>query len=167
MVVYSAVMEPMSLADDLTLLIAATNESLSRKILDDVRATTGVKVRHGDGYVFQHLLVEPMRVSELARRLGVTQQAASKQVADLERRGLVLRTPDPSDGRAALIEISALGSAAVDSSRTSRKTINQQVDALLGPEAASDLRSVLTRLAEHLGAADLVASRALRPESTR
>ena len=43
-----------------------------------------------------------MTIGALAERLEVTQQAASKSVADLERRGYVERTPDPDDARARL-----------------------------------------------------------------
>src|SRR6187402_1354368 len=57
-------------------------------------------LRMADGVVFQHLVPGPLAIGELAARLGVSQQAASKSVADLERRGYVRREADPADGRA-------------------------------------------------------------------
>lgn len=49
--------------------------------------------------VFQHVLAGPLSISALAERMGVAQQAASKAVADLERRGLLRRAPDPAEAR--------------------------------------------------------------------
>ncbi|MEI8409547.1 MULTISPECIES: helix-turn-helix domain-containing protein [unclassified Kribbella] len=37
--------------------------------------------------MYQHLVGGPVTISTLAELLGVTQQAASKTVADLEKRG--------------------------------------------------------------------------------
>ena len=48
-------------------------------------------VRFADGFVFQHLVPGPLAIGALADRMAVTQQAASKAVADLERRGYVQR----------------------------------------------------------------------------
>src|SRR3712207_1474111 len=55
-------------------------------------ATDGfADARFADGVVFQHLVGGSLAVGALAERLGVTQQGASKAVADLERRGYVRR----------------------------------------------------------------------------
>src|SRR5688572_8092368 len=43
--------------------------------------------RFADGVVFQHVIAAAVTIGVLAERLGVSQQAASKSVADLERRG--------------------------------------------------------------------------------
>src|SRR5919198_2336569 len=56
--------------------------------------------RFADGVVFQHLVSGPVTISTLAEKLGVTQQAASKSVADLGNRSYVSRRPDPADARA-------------------------------------------------------------------
>src|ERR671910_1212228 len=49
------------------------------------------------------------RLTELARRAGVTKQAMMVVVDDLEARGLVRRTPDPEDGRAKVVRLTARG----------------------------------------------------------
>ena len=56
-------------------------------------------LRFADGVVFQHLVPGPLAIGELGERMGVSQQAASKAVADLERRGYVERVAGPDDGR--------------------------------------------------------------------
>ena len=50
-----------------------------------------------------------MRLSELAQYLGLDVSTVSRQVQHLEQRGLVDRSPDPLDGRAALLELSVPG----------------------------------------------------------
>src|SRR3954463_2098484 len=63
--------------------------------------------------VFPHLDFAGVRLTELARRLGVTKQAASQLVAELAELGMVDETPDPEDGRAKRIRFSARGLEAV------------------------------------------------------
>ena len=55
-------------------------------------------LRMADGVVFQHLVPGPQPIGELAARVGAGEQAASKSVADLERRGYVRRGADPPTG---------------------------------------------------------------------
>ncbi|TKV28604.1 MarR family transcriptional regulator [Arthrobacter sp. NamB2] len=64
-------------------------------------AHTGVLFFIGDG--------GPMRASALAARLGIGASALSRQLADLEQHGFVVRTPDPLDGRACLLSLSQQG----------------------------------------------------------
>lgn len=49
------------------------------------------------------------RVTALARLLGVTQATASDAIAALRRKRLVERRPDPDDGRAARVHLTAAG----------------------------------------------------------
>jgi len=53
--------------------------------------------------LFPHLDLEGTRLTELARRVGVSKQAVGQLVDDLEAMGALERVPDPSDGRAKLI----------------------------------------------------------------
>ncbi|MCW2695946.1 MAG: Transcriptional regulator, MarR family [Modestobacter sp.] len=62
----------------------------------------------------------PQRCSALAGRLGVDVSVASRQVTALERAGYVHRRPDPLDGRASLISLSAAGAVALARTRAVR-----------------------------------------------
>src|SRR5918999_4382996 len=80
-------------------------------------------LRFADGFVFQHLVEGPRAIGALAERLGVSQQAASKSVADLERRGYVAREPDPADARARLVALTARGWSAIEGARGHRAAL--------------------------------------------
>ncbi len=62
------------------------------------------------------------RLGELAVRRGVCQSVVSRQVGELEARGLVVRRRDPADRRAGLVQLTATGrellAEAVDTRRT-------------------------------------------------
>jgi DNA-binding MarR family transcriptional regulator len=49
------------------------------------------------------------RLSRIAELRGVNQSVISRQVTELQRRGLVCRRPDPADHRASLIRLTPCG----------------------------------------------------------
>lgn len=59
--------------------------------------------------LFPHLTSEGVRGADLARKLGVTKQAISQLVAELEYWGVVEQVEDPKDGRAKLIRFTPKG----------------------------------------------------------
>lgn len=56
----------------------------------------------------------PLRPGELAARLGVEAPHVTRQIQRLEGAGLVERVPDPHDGRAHRVRLTAAGREAVD-----------------------------------------------------
>ena len=62
----------------------------------------------------------PRSVSALASGERVRPQSMAQTVADLEADGLVTRSPDPSDGRRALVELTEEGLAALEADRRRR-----------------------------------------------
>ncbi len=62
----------------------------------------------------------PLRLSELARTEQVTQPRLTQLIGQLERDGLVVRDPDPRDGRAMLIQLTAQGRNIVESRHEDR-----------------------------------------------
>lgn len=53
------------------------------------------------------------RVGELARASRTTQPGMTRLLGDLERAGLVTRSPDPSDSRATVVDITTAGRTAL------------------------------------------------------
>jgi DNA-binding MarR family transcriptional regulator len=120
-------------------------------------------VRFADGLVFQHLVGGPMTIGALAERLEVTQQAVSKSVADLERRGYVERRPDPDDARARRVALTARGEAAIAGGRRHRAAIEAELAERLGPRRVESARRVLIDVIRDLGADAAIRRRRVRP----
>ena len=78
--------------------------------------------------VMAHVTREGIRLTELADRAGMTKQAMSELVLDLERLGYLRREPDPSDGRAKLIRFTEKGLGAVEAATVAFG----KIDAALG-----------------------------------
>jgi DNA-binding MarR family transcriptional regulator len=93
----------------------------------------------------------PLTPSELAGREQVKRPTATRIIAGLEDAGLVERTPDPADGRSALIGATAAGRALVRRLRT-RKTayLARRIEVLEAEEVAALERAaeILERLLE-------------------
>src|SRR6478672_11540796 len=67
--------------------------------------------------ILRELRLEPsrkLRRSELAQRLGITPSGIARQVAPLERIGLVARESHERDARLALVVLTETGSRVVD-----------------------------------------------------
>jgi DNA-binding MarR family transcriptional regulator len=92
--------------------------------------------------------------ADLARREQISPQSMGATLAALEERGLVLRRPDPEDGRRVLLTISEAGRAALQDKRSARA---DQLAAAIGDAFTEDeLRTLaaaaplLERLAERV-----------------
>ncbi|HET9144454.1 MarR family winged helix-turn-helix transcriptional regulator [Actinophytocola sp.] len=96
-----------------------------------------------DGYVLRCLGARPMTVSELATRLNMSKQGAGQIADDMERRGYVERRPDPQDGRARLLHLSARGEAALAAARRFHQRYERRLVREHGRDAVEALRAVL------------------------
>jgi DNA-binding MarR family transcriptional regulator len=119
--------------------------------------------RSADGVIFQYLIQGSKKISELADLLGVSQQGASKAVADLERRGYVVRRRDPEDARARRVELTSRGEAAIAAGRRHRAELNDELVEQFGSRRLTAARNVLKELLEQLGADAVVRCRRVRP----
>jgi DNA-binding MarR family transcriptional regulator len=74
-------------------------------------AYTSLTLAHSRG-VLRHLGDGPVRASRLVDECGVSKQAVSQQIAQLEAAGYVAVTADPSDARARVVTLTERGAAA-------------------------------------------------------
>lgn len=91
---------------------------------------------------------EGSRVTRLAEAAQVTKQTAGFLVEQLERAGYVERVPDPTDGRARLVRLSARGHAAREAVLPALAAEEARWLAHLGAERMAQLRETLTMLRE-------------------
>jgi DNA-binding MarR family transcriptional regulator len=152
------------LADlDLSDISAFAGWAMADELLRRLAADGFGDLRVHDGVVFQHVLAGPLSITELAGRMGVTQQAASKAVADLERRALLERRPSGTDGRTRLLHLSDRGERAVRAGRRHRAALDAELAAALGEQRVREARALLADVLVHLDAVDAVRTRRIRP----
>lgn len=144
----------MSEADDLPFLIlrAAT------RLVDDIQAGMAGRgfpdVRPADGFVFLRIAGGGATTVEVARHLGVTKQAASQMLGELERKGYVSRAEHPSDRRARLVVLTARG---VECTRAATAAARDSTGAWTGSMERAELSQMLVALTAYAG------SGAIRP----
>jgi DNA-binding MarR family transcriptional regulator len=88
------------------------------------------------------------RLTELARRAGITKQATMVVVDELEVRGLVRRTPDPEDGRAKVVRLTARGRTLAAECRRAVAAVEARTRRTLGGRRYEGLREALDLLLE-------------------
>ena len=88
------------------------------------------------------------RLTELARRAGVTKQAMMVVVDELEVRGFVRRTPDPEDGRAKVVRLTARGRTLAAECRRAVAAVEARARRTLGGRRYELLRETLDLLLE-------------------
>lgn len=150
-------------AADLSLAALFAGWALADEVQRRIAADGLDDLRFADGVVFQHLVRGPRTIGSLAERLGVTQQGASKAVADLERRGYVRREADPDDGRARRVALTARGEQAIDAGRRHRAAVEAELAAKLGHRRVESARRTLVDALETFGGSAAVRGRRVRP----
>ncbi|MFJ6698897.1 MarR family winged helix-turn-helix transcriptional regulator [Streptomyces sp. NPDC091272] len=93
----------------------------------------------------------PARIGELAAKVPCSQPTATAAIAALEGRGLVRREPDPSDGRACAVLLTARGAETLsDVARDEAEELAARLATLGADEARAVLATapLLRRLAE-------------------
>ena len=86
------------------------------------------------------------RPSELAAHAGVTRQAITKLVDELEQLDLVRRDPDPDDGRGVIIRYTDRGRAGVAIARKRMLALERAWAAQVGADRWTEVRSTLETL---------------------
>jgi DNA-binding MarR family transcriptional regulator len=89
----------------------------------------------------------PQRVTDLAVCAGLDASTVSRHVAQLHGAGLIERTPDPADGRAQRVELSAAGIARIDAALSSRRALLEKCLKSWDQRDLEQLDRLLTRFA--------------------
>jgi DNA-binding MarR family transcriptional regulator len=120
------------------------------------RGFTGIRESHG--YVIQHLIERERSITELARRMDVSQQAASKAVAELVKMGAV-EMDQGADRRVKTVRLSSMGWESVQEARKIRRELEKRLIRIAGAENYESARSVLSTCLEALEGMEKVRSR--------
>ena len=103
-----------------------------------------------DTNLLANLDTEGTIISALARRAGITRQAAGQQVTALEVAGYVERRSSDSDGRAAVIYQTDRARALLDDALDIVEELEALYSTLLGPRRFAMLKRLLADLVDHI-----------------
>jgi len=119
-------------------------------------------VRESHGFLIQHLIEDERSITELARRMEVTQQAASKAVAELLRLGAV-EAVGGKDRRFKRIRLSNEGWRCVRTARKVRRQIERRLLKAVGSRKHGEAKGILLECLGELGGLERIRSRRIRP----
>jgi len=129
-------------------LLAEAKELVVDELHRRLHANGFEEIRPSHGCVFRFIQPQGTRLTVLADQSGFTKQAVGEVADDLQRLGYVERTPDPQDGRAKLICLTARG----EQSRAAAFRIMAEIEAewaeRFGPARTAALRELLEELTE-------------------
>lgn len=127
-------------------LMGLIHKQVSSELMRRLALAGFADMRMAHNAVFPHVPSEGIRLVDLSARAGMTKQAMSELVVDLEALGYLRRRPDPSDGRAKLIEFTKRGWASVDVALTSFAAIEAELADNIGAGRMRELRRTLLDL---------------------
>lgn len=139
---------PVEEADlDLSLAALFAGYALNDEVQRRLHAAGFDGLRFAHGFLIQHLVEEGRPVGELAQLMGVTQQAVSKTVRELEGLGYVERRSADRDARVRVVTLTQRGRRALETARTQRRDLIEELRAEFGGDrvdaATTLLRDVL------------------------
>jgi DNA-binding MarR family transcriptional regulator len=139
---------PAQPASDLGILVLLAYQGFVRQLHDDMAAHGYDDLGRSDGVVFRMLNRQPRTVSDLADKLEITKQGAAQIIDDMQDRGYVVRTPDPSDARAKLVALSPRGRSALEVARRFHRNYEARLTRRHGAASIDALRAVLQTMAD-------------------
>ena len=153
----------------LTLGLAYLGQFLGHRVNELILAGSQRKghlqIRTSHGYVIQHLVESDHPVArtgtELARRMGVSQQAVSKTVRELVRLGVAEMTRS-RDGRAREVCLNQRGWEMVLDARQARAGIEARLRRCLGDRRYAEAQRALRECLKMVGGIEGIRSRRIR-----
>jgi len=149
--------------DDIGLLCMVIANGFNDAVLDRLVGKGFGDAKFGHGFIVQGLLAGDRTATELAQRLGISLQAVSKTVREMESLGYLESTRDPADGRARRLALSARGLANLAEARRARFEIMSRLEQRLGKKQTGEALKLLRALAVEFGGLEAMAERRLRP----
>jgi DNA-binding MarR family transcriptional regulator len=89
----------------------------------------------------------PLRLTDLAACTNLDTSTVSRHVAQLDGAGLIERTPDPVDGRAQRVKVSAPGAEKIEAALRSRRALLERCLESWEARDLEELDRLLTRFA--------------------
>jgi DNA-binding MarR family transcriptional regulator len=128
---------------DLGILMGLAFAAFSNELRASL-ARDGWALHNSFGYVARNLATQPLSLTELAKRIGITGPGALKIVQSMEDAGHLERVPDPNDARSKLLQLTKEGKTALQAARSFHQKFERELIKLHGERKVAALRELLT-----------------------
>ena len=135
---------------DLGTLSRVVSDATAARVAERLLAAGFDDVRGPQRGVVEGMVAGDATVTQLAVRLGVSAQAVSKTVTELERSGYVRRGHHERDQRTRPLQFTPRGDELVDALRRARESVGRELGRWLGTRDTAELARLLEHAAEHL-----------------
>lgn len=92
----------------------------------------------------------PIKMKDLARKIGVTTGTLTVAVDRLEKKGLMVRKPHEKDRRSFLIELTPEGRACFKEHHEFHIRMTQEIVSELSPGEQAELHRLITKVLKHI-----------------
>ncbi|MBR0670266.1 MarR family winged helix-turn-helix transcriptional regulator [Neoroseomonas soli] len=133
-------------------LLRLSYEALQREVYGGLAARGYPEIRPAHSAVFRHIGPDGSRLTTLAERAGMTKQSMAYLVDGLAAAGHLTSTPDPADGRARIVRLTAKGQGVLAALLALSAEAEARVAGRIGERRAGKLRRYLEQLAAALEA---------------
>jgi DNA-binding MarR family transcriptional regulator len=106
--------------------------------------------------MFRANVPDGLRPTEVAERLAITKQSVNQAIRDLEAGGYLTLEPDPTDGRARVIRLTAKGHRVHDLAYDVALSFEQAIARQLGPRRFAEFKNALEEINEHIANGELL-----------
>ena len=130
-------------------LLRRPYEALHARVYGGLAARGFPEIRPAHSSVFRHITAGGSRLTDLAAQAGMTKQSMAYLVEGLERGGFLSAVPDPGDGRAKLVRLTARGRRVWGA----LVALSAEAEAAIAERMGSERFALLRTLLEEAGAA--------------
>jgi DNA-binding MarR family transcriptional regulator len=113
------------------------------RALQGIRTRGHTEVALAHAAILPHIEADGTRLTEIARRAGMTKQSASQLVRELEQSGYVSRLPDEKDRRAERIVFTKVGQQFRMDAREVKRAQEAELTRCLGKDGKAKLAELL------------------------
>ena len=130
--------------------LARTLRVYNRRLIDGLRARGFTDFSSGFPALLSNLDLEGTRIGVLAKRAGITRQAAGQLLREIEKCGYIERGAAADDARATIVQFTRRGRRLLAAVFDLVDQIEKEFEGALAPGEFEQLRNTLVRLADRI-----------------
>lgn len=108
-----------------------------------IKAEGWPEISRAQSLLLSNIAAGEHRAARLARNLGVSRQAISQMLADMESRGLIMVSPDPDDRRARIVNFHPDADGLRETARRALAELEEELGRRIGGKSLASLRDIL------------------------